>query len=230
MCIKNINKMKIFVIGGTGILGSELKRINNEIICVGSEYDIYEFTKLKEKLDQENPDIIINCCAIKSKNVDNDPILAININIIGSSNISKYCIENNKRLVFISTDYVYPGETGNYSESDQLLPVNSYAWTKLSGEASTRLVSNHLIVRTSFGETIFDYNKAYKNLYTSKDYVDIIAPIILNVSISFFIGVLNIGTGRKSMYDYANRRNKIEGIILEVEKDFSLNTKLYENL
>ena len=87
--------MKIFAIGGTGILGSELKKIDNEIICVGSEYDIYEFTKLNEKLDQEDPDIIINCCAIKSQNVDSNPILAINVNIIGSSNISKYCIENN---------------------------------------------------------------------------------------------------------------------------------------
>ena len=222
--------MKIFVIGGTGILGSELNKIDHSMICVGSEYDIYQFTKLKEKLDEENPDVIINCCAIKSQNVDSNPILAINVNIIGSSNISKYCIEKNKRLVYISTDYVYSGEKGNYSESDQLLPVNNYAWTKLSGEASTRLVNNHLIIRTSFGETSFGYEKAYKNLYTSKDYVDIIAPIILNASISTFKGILNVGTDKKSMYDYANRRNKIEGSFLEFEKDFSLDTKLYKSL
>jgi dTDP-4-dehydrorhamnose reductase len=228
--MKNINKMKIFVIGGTGILGSELKKIDNDIICVGSEYDIYEFTKLKEKLDQENPDIIINCCAIKSQNVDNNTILAINVNIIGASNISKYCIENNKRLVFISTDYVYSGETGNYSESDHLLPVNNYAWTKLSGEVSTRLVSNHLIVRTSFGGK-FEHKKAYKNLYTSKDYVDIIAPMILKSIKSNFIGIINIGTSKKNIYEYAkNRLKNVDYDFLRTSKDFSLNTKLYESL
>jgi dTDP-4-dehydrorhamnose reductase len=222
--------MKIFIIGGTGILGSELKRIDNKIVCVGSEYDIYEFSKLKEKLDQENPDIIINCCAIKSQNVDINPILAINVNIIGSSNISKYCIENNKRLVYISTDYVYSGENGNYSESDELLPVNSYAWTKLSGEASTRLVSNHLIVRTSFGEK-FEHQKAYKNLYTSKDYVDIIAPMILKSINSDFVGILNIGTNKKNIYEYAkNRLKNVDYDFLNTPKDFSLNTKLYKNL
>jgi len=228
--MKNINKMKIFVIGGTGILGSELKKIDNDIICVGSEYDIYEFTKLKEKLDQENPDIIINCCAIKSQNVDNKTILAINVNIIGASNISKYCIENNKRLVFISTDYVYSGETGNYSESDHLLPVNNYAWTKLSGEVSTRLVSNHLIVRTSFGGK-FEHQKAYKNLYTSKDYVDIIAPMILKSVKSDLVGILNIGTNKKNIYEYAkNRLEDVDYDFLNKLKDFSLNTKLYESL
>ena len=214
--------MKIFAIGGTGILGSELKKIDNEIICVGSEYDIYEFTKLNEKLDQEDPDIIINCCAIKSQNVDSNPILAINVNIIGSSNI--------KRLVYISTDYVYSGETGNYSESDQLLPVNNYAWTKLSGESSTRLVNNHLIVRTSFGRE-FEHQKAYKNLYTSKDYVDIIAPMILKSIKSNFVGIINIGTSKKNIYEYAkNRLKNVDYDFLSTPKDFSLNTKLYESL
>lgn len=219
--------MKIFVIGGTGILGSELKRIDTDIICTGSEYDIYDFSNLRDKLDEVNPDIIVNCCAIKSENVDKNIIKSININIIGSSNISKYCIENKKRLVYISTDYVYPGETGNYSEKDSLYPNNNYAWTKLSGEVPVRMVDNHLIIRTSFGK-LFEHKVAYKNLFTSKDYVDIIAPMILESIKSEFIGIVNIGTQRKSIYEYAKKRSEtIESTYLDKTKDFSLDINTY---
>jgi dTDP-4-dehydrorhamnose reductase len=190
--------MKIFIIGGTGILGKELKRLQPDATCTGSEHDIFRFESLKDLLDSEDPDIIVNCSAIKSEKVVADPLRSIDVNIIGSSNISKYCIEKGKRLAYISTDYVYPGETGRYSESDPLLPANSYAWTKLAGEAPVRLVENHLIIRTSFGDR-FEHERAYKNLYTGKDYVDVIAPMILDAIKSEFVGVVNIGTERKSV-------------------------------
>ena len=100
----------------------------------------------------------------------------------------------------------------------------------MSGEVSTRLVSNHLVVRTSFGGK-FEHKKAYKNLYTSKDYVDIIAPMILKSIKSNFIGIINIGTSKKNIYEYAkNRLKNVDYDFLRTSKDFSLNTKLYESL
>jgi dTDP-4-dehydrorhamnose reductase len=213
--------MKIIVIGGTGILGKELKKIDESLICIGSEYDIYNFIDLKIFLDSENPDIIINCVAIKSDKVNIEPINSININIIGSCNLSKYCINNNKRLVYISTDYVYSGKKGNYSENDPILPHNDYAWTKLGGETPVKLVKNHLIIRTSFGENLFPYKNAYKNLFTSKDYVDIIAPLVLDKSKSNITGTINVGTNRKSVYDYAIKKNIVFPIFLEKKLDFS---------
>jgi len=119
------------VIGGTGILGKTLKEIDSDLICLNSEYDIFQFDKLKNKLDSINPKLIINCAAIKSERVIENPVESINVNIIGSCNLSKYCIENLIRLVYISTDYVYSGLDGNYSEHDEILPSNLYAWTKL---------------------------------------------------------------------------------------------------
>jgi dTDP-4-dehydrorhamnose reductase len=219
--------MKIVIIGGTGILGNELSKIDNSLICIDSKYDIYDFKNLEKFLDFENPDIIINCAVVK---VDDDPISLININIIGSSNISKYCINNNKRLVYISTDYVYPGIKGNYSEDDTLLPNNNYAWSKLSGEVPVKLVKNHLIIRTSFGTESQSYEYSYTNLYTSKDYVDVIAPMILNATKSNYCGVLNIGTDSKSIYEYSTSRKETKPIQLEKPRNFSLNTKLYERL
>lgn len=220
--------MKILIIGGTGILGKELSKLDNNMICVGSEYDIYEFSKLETLLDNMEPDLIINCAAIKSGNVLDYPVKSININIIGSCNLSKYCIEKNRRLVYISTDYVYPGINGNYKETDPVLPNNEYSWTKLAGECPVKLVKNHLIIRTSFGENIFPYKEAYDNLIVSKDYVDIIAPKILNAAKSTIVGILNIGTEFKTMFEYASKRNIVEKKSTENGRNFSLNTQKYD--
>jgi len=219
--------MKIVVLGGTGILGSELKKLDDNLITFGSDLNITKFEELDKKLKSIDPDIIINCAAIKSEKVDLEPMKAIDLNIIGSCNVSKYCFENNKRCVYISTDYIYPGTKGNYSEIDTVLPVNNYAWTKLAGEVPVRLVKNHLIIRTSFGNSKFDYNVAYNNLYTSKDYVDIIAPKILKTSKSEIVGLMNIGTKRKTIFEYAQERNSVDSTSLAESKDFSLDIKLY---
>lgn len=220
----------ILVIGGTGILGSELGRLDSRIILLNSEYDIYDFKKLEKKINDVNPDIIINCASIKSENVSENPIISININLIGACNISKHCIVNKRRLVYISTDYVYSGEKGNYKETDGINPVNDYAWTKLGAESSTRLVKDHLIIRTSFGSSNFPYKEAWDNQIVSKDYVDVIAPKILKASTSKVTGIINIGTNPKTMYEYAMRRNIVKKGKIKTSKNFSLNTEKYEEL
>jgi dTDP-4-dehydrorhamnose reductase len=69
------------------------------------------------------------------------------------------------------------------------------------------MVPDHLIIRTSFGASDFPYDHAYNNLWTSKDYVDVIAPMILKASKSDLTGIINIGTEKKTMLNYARRRN-----------------------
>lgn len=73
------------IIGGTGMLGKSLKKL---------ELDI--------ELNRIKPNIIINAAAIKSEKVIEEKEKSININIIGASNIAKYCIKNNIKLVYIS--------------------------------------------------------------------------------------------------------------------------------
>jgi len=219
---------KIVVVGGTGLLGSELKKIDDSIFCTSSNHDIYSFIRLRSYLDFINPDIIINCAAILSFHVDVHPQKAINVNVIGAANLAKYCIDNKKRLVFISTDYVYPGKDGNYQETDEILPYNKYAWTKIAGEASTQMVSDHLIVRTSFGASKFPYPVAFNNLFTSRDYVDVVAPMILEVAASSLQGIINVGTERKSIAEFAHQRNSVPSAGIPELKDFSFNLDKYK--
>ena len=59
---------------------------------------------------------------------------SIDLNIIGAAQLVKACSENNLKIIFLSTSYVYPGKKGNYSETDALLPWNNYGWSKLGAE------------------------------------------------------------------------------------------------
>ena len=87
------------------------------------------------------------------------------------------------------------------------MPVNLYAWTKLAGEAAVRAVPNHLIIRTSFGPGKFDYPAAFADKWSTKEYVDIVAPDILHAALSPLTGIVNIGGPKRTLYEYAKERN-----------------------
>ena len=224
--------MTTLLLGGSGILGSELRKLDSNLLCpTHSQLDITNYESLHEYLYINRPDVVINAVAITDNRVvEKKPIPAIKTNIIGASNVAMLCYELGIRLVYISTDYVYSdGSHGNYKEIDCIDPFNLYAKTKLAGEIATSAVKNHLIIRTSFGANTFDYKEAFIDKWTSKDYVDVIAPLILEATLSPLTGVLNIGTERKTLYDYAVRRNpNVIGVKLEdtnfiTPQDTSLN-------
>ena len=75
---------------------------------------------------------------------------SIDLNIIGTANVVKICEKYKIKLIYFSTNYIYPGKKGNYKENDPILPINSYAWSKLGGECAVRLYKNSLILRTNF--------------------------------------------------------------------------------
>jgi len=216
--------MKIILFGGNGILGKELQRINPQIIAPSrTEVDIADFESVMQFINQSGKvDLVINAAAeTDNRKVEKLPIDAIRTNIIGAANVSIVCQQYHMRLVYISTDYIYKGDRGNYKETDEILPFNLYSWTKLGGESSVFGVQNHLIIRTSFGKNTFDYPEAFVDKWTSKDYVDRIAPLIYEAAISPLLGVLNLGTERKTLYQHATERNKdVKGMKIE-ETPFS---------
>lgn len=221
--------MKVAITGKSGILSQELQKLYPNLVVLDSyNYNITDYNTIR-KIMEINPDIIIHAGAMtNSTMVKNNLVMAINTNIVGTANISNYCIQHKKRLVYISTDYIYEGTVGNYKETDPILPYNEYAWTKLGGECSACLVSNHLIIRTSFGSDKDYYENSWTNQLVSKDYVDVIAPMILKSALSNTTGVLNIGTESKSIYEYVQKRNKTNPIQKEISTNFTLNTEKYE--
>jgi dTDP-4-dehydrorhamnose reductase len=203
--------MKILLTGGNGILGSELKKIlsiDNTIESPKSiQMDIRYYCDVDITIETLKPDMIIHCAALKEGRKDD--LMSTNIN--GTYNLVSSFNKHNKKgkFVYISTDYVYPGLTGNYSVNDPVLPINFYAETKLTGEILVKGMQNHLIIRTSFYPKEFPWNHGYVDKFTNKDYVDVIAPLIVDKIISNKTGIINVGTERKSEYELGSRRKQI---------------------
>jgi dTDP-4-dehydrorhamnose reductase len=230
--------MKIILFGGNGTLGKELQKLDSKISAPSSEVvNISNLDAVRNFLLKENKvDIVINAAAeTDNRKVEKMPIGAIQTNIIGAGNVAVVCEELGIRLVYISTDYIYKGDRGNYKETDEILPFNLYSWTKLGGECSAFGVKNHLVIRTSFGKNTFDYPEAFTDKWTSKDYVDRVAPLIYEAALSPLLGVLNLGTDRKTLFDHATERNeKVMGVKIEetpfaTPYDTSLNTQKWIN-
>jgi len=164
---------KILVIG-TGFLGKYiLRELNSSSIqAYGTSFnqltqdkfkvDLRNIESIKKCILQLKPDTVINCAA----NVDLDFLeknekQAIAINAIGAKNLALVANQNDIRLIHISTDGVFDGKKGNYSEEDVPNPVNVYGKSKLMGEQLIQENSNnYVILRTNF----YGHNEQGKQL------------------------------------------------------------------
>jgi dTDP-4-dehydrorhamnose reductase len=231
----------ILISGGNGNLGREILRINKDFKIDApsrQEMDIENLEQIERTIIRSKPGIFLHCAGLTRPMIkhDQNPELSVRLNIIGTSNVVLSCIKYNVKLVYISTDYVYPGDKGNYSEDSCLKPVNKYAWSKLGGEAAVLLYENSLILRVSFSERPFRHDKAFVDSYKSFLYLDEIAPLVLQVIKQNVNGIVNIGGLRQSVYDFAKISNPKVGMIKRQEvgawvpSDTSMNTDRLEKI
>lgn len=203
---------KYFLTGGTGNLGAELLKYLNCWAPRRDEFDIrskhpWEFID-KNLSEFSNIDSIIHCAAYTNvPRSETNRLIAIEANILGSEHVGYMGRTTGKRVVYISTDYVYEGKNGNYTELDRPKPFNFYGFTKLAGEAFMDENSD-LIIRTSFKPNAkWMFEAAFSDVYTSCDYVDVIAKEIVFLIKNNATGVFNVGTKRKTIYELAKIRN-----------------------
>ena len=130
---------------------------------------------------------------------------SIDANIIGTANVTKACSEKNIKLIYFSTQYVYPGKNGSYKEDDFLFPINNYGWSKLGGECSVVMYKNSLILRLSMTERPFIHKSAFHDSYSNFIFHDEIIPILFKVYKKK--GILNLGGPKKSIYQFAKKYN-----------------------
>jgi dTDP-4-dehydrorhamnose reductase len=201
---------KIVVTGGTSRFATVLKKIKTKhrlFFPSKKEFDITKENTIKKYLKKKKPNIVIHLAGLsRPMKIHNENIVkSINLNILGTANVTKCCYEQNIKLIYFSTNYVYPGIKGNYSESDPLLPVNNYAWSKLGGEASAQLYKNSLILRICMTEKPFVHKKAFANVKNSFLYHDDVAKILFKLLNKK--GIINIGGKTKYIYDFAKKDN-----------------------
>lgn len=203
------------LIGGSGRLGTELQK---HLDCWAPSSDIFDITDRNDWQDidlKPYDSIILSAAYTNVPGAETNRYAAIETNIFGPKLMAEAF--NGRRIVYISTDYVYAGKTGNYKETDKPEPFNFYGFTKLAGEAYMKSYKD-LIVRTSFKPLDeWPFPSAFTDLYTSADYVDVIAKDIAFVIESGITGVINVGTERKSIYDLASRRTPSVGKMSKTE-------------
>jgi len=203
---------RILLTGGSGRLGSELRRLLGGIIAPDEDVlDITSPQSIEVAIKRHRPDVIVHAAAYTDvRGAETDRRQCWTVNVDGTRNMVAAAMACSAAIVHISTDYVFDGATGGYKEDDPLgPPLNYYALTKLVAESIVRLARRHLVIRTSFRDRQWPHPKAFTDVFTSQDYVDIIAPdIALAIQHCREIpyDTLHIATERKSAYELASRR------------------------
>ncbi|MBI1320016.1 MAG: sugar nucleotide-binding protein [Candidatus Hydrogenedens sp.] len=229
---------RLLVTGGSGLLGGELKAILPRAdFPFTAAFNVCDFEQMDRYILDRGIDCILHAGAFTSPpKINEDPVRALEVNIIGTAKVVRLCVKHGLRMVYVSTDYVFRGDAGNYGEDDAVCPVNKYAWSKLGGECAVRLYDRALIIRTSFGENEFPYPKAFADQWTSRLCVRDAAPRIAKAALSELTGVLHIGGPRRTVLEYAQSLDpdkeigplSVEDVSFNVPVDTSLNTERYE--
>ena len=156
---------KILITGASGQLGKTLKTLFSskyDIIPTSKNYytyqknfflDITNPILIRDIVSATSPDIIINLAALTNVDLcEKKPDLAFSVNFTGLQNIVEIF---NGPIIQLSTDYVFDGKTGQYSENSSVNPINVYGRTKLEAENFLKENSkDSLIIRTN---VLYDY-------------------------------------------------------------------------
>ncbi len=149
--------MKIVVTGANGQLGREIAgRYGDQhqlVLTDVDNLDITDYEAVREFLTAIKPAAVIHCAAYTNVDgAESDREGAFRVNAAGTRNLAAGCRDLAARMVYISTDYVFDGETDRpYRENDVPHPLNVYGTTKLQGENFVREIApRHYILRTAW--------------------------------------------------------------------------------
>ena len=202
--------MKVLVLGD-GLLASEIvKQTGWDYLSRKKDgIDINNFESVEERI-KWNYDVILNCIANTNTYSDNSKLMT-DVNYLFVTNLVKICNSLNKKLVHISTDYVYANSVENAKEEDVEVPEsNWYTVTKLFADKYIKMFSkNYLICRLSHKPYPFPYDGAWGDVYTNADYTPIIADLVIKLIENGATGIYNVGTKTKTIFELGLRSKKV---------------------
>ena len=266
-------KTKILILGISGMLGHTLFQCflqNSAFTTYGTlrnhqpifdkqdsvksfiypDIDAYCLDKIENLIITLKPDILINCIGIiKQLPSAKDPIPSITINALFPHQLAQLCQKDQTKLIHISTDCVFSGLKGNYTEQDNPDPVDLYGRTKLLGEVT---YNNCLTLRTSIigrelnsqnsllewflsqqGKTVKGYDRAIYTGLTTPVLAQIIEKIILEHPT--LTGLWHVSSNPITKYQLLNIINQTFNLGITIEKDEtficdrSLNSELFRH-
>jgi dTDP-4-dehydrorhamnose reductase len=210
--------------------------------------DAFDFDSIVRAMAEVRPDAVINCVGIiKQLKAAKDPIISLNINSLFPHRLSNLCRASGARLIHISTDCVFSGRKGNYTEADNSDAEDLYGRTKYLGEVDA---DGSLTMRTSIigremkttsglvewflsnrGKPVKGYNKAIYTGFTTVALSKIIADVLKNHP--DLSGVYQVSSDPIDKYELLLLMNKAFGANSPVEPsedvviDRSLNSQRF---
>ena len=201
--------MKTLITGGSGILGTELKKLfPNSLFPSHSDLDITNNEMVFDYFSKNEFDSIIHTAAMTSvRQCESEKKLCWNSNVVGTKNLIDATTEfrSNSKFIYVSTACVFDGHTGMYKESSVPYPENFYALTKLIGEQFVKNLKNNIIIRTNFkGKQKWMYPKAFTDRFGTYLFAENVASGIREIFDANIEGTIHIvGDKKLSMYDLA---------------------------
>lgn len=231
--------MKIIVTGVSGQLGNELIRQlthggcelgalpecyqNAEVFGVDlPDFDLRKKDSVDETVDRIKPDLVLHCAAHTAvDDCEDHPELAMQINAEGTQYLAQACEKYASKLVYVSTDYVFDGESDRpYLESDPCKPGSVYGESKYRGELyAMEFCKKTIVLRTAwmygdhgknFVKTILKKGAAGDPLYVVEDQIGCpsstkdVAYSMLCLAAKVDSGIYHcVGAGQCSWYEYA---------------------------
>jgi len=178
--------MKILVTGIKGQLGYDVlreieKRRHDAIGVDVEEMDITDGSAVKKVIGDASPDAVIHCAAWTAVDLaedeENQKIVHA-VNGTGTENIAKACKQLNAKMLYVSTDYVFDGQSERpWEPDDECHPVNVYGQTKYEGEiAVEKWLEKYFIVRIAwaFGVNGKNFIRTMLNLGKSRDHLTVV--------------------------------------------------------
>jgi dTDP-4-dehydrorhamnose reductase len=212
--------MRVIILGVSGLIGHILlqelipdfevfgtlhkskKQYGNLTLFSGSNIieniDVTEFEILQGVLFAVNPDVILNCVGITKRKISfKNHLEVITTNSVFPHKLAIWAKAHKKRVIHFSTDCVFDGKIGNYSEQSLTTAEDIYGRTKALGEIN---YSNTLTIRSSFvGQELFDKTelldwfltqngkqiKGFKNTFYSGVSTLFMASVVKNIIMNY---------------------------------------------
>ena len=199
-----------------------------------SNVDANDFDTVIDAIGKCRPDVVVNCVGIiKQLPESHDPIVSLKINSLLPHQLGRLCRTANARLIHISTDCVFNGKKGNYTESDPSDADDLYGKTKFLGEVSgegcltlrTSIIGREMTGSKSLidwflshrGKKIKGFAKAVYTGLTTNRFAEIIATII--ESHKNLSGLYQVSSDPIDKYELLKMANRYYDANIDIEKD-----------
>jgi dTDP-4-dehydrorhamnose reductase len=248
--------MRVLILGGSGMLGHRLwqvfvnrfdtyvtlrQGIESYAKCGFFEpkhlighVSVQDFDSVVQAVARTKPDVLVNCIGIvKQAAAAKEPFMSILVNALFPHQLAKLSQEAGIRLIHISTDCVFSGRKGNYSENDLSDAEDLYGRTKFLGEVSYKgcltlrtsmigreLETSHGLIEwflSQEGKTVGGYTRAIFSGFTTNALAEIIARIVDEQREMY--GVWHVASDPISKFDLLSMVKQVYGLNIKIEPD-----------